>query len=147
MTSKSSNQSLWMSYQILFILQTLIELTSKSCTWSRIQRVTEVVAVEVIIFPTEYKQRRTTYMGNNSTTRTLETLITLLVVTREAWCSPGWQPKNDDNHIKAFAWLPYHVGFELLGFNIANIMVADALAPCVAKAPAPVILTMWIGNS
>ena len=37
---------------------------------------------------------------------------------------------------------PYRAGTELIRFNIANIMAADALAPCVARASAPMILTM-----
>ena len=38
---------------------------------------------------------------------------------------------------------PYRAGTELIQFNIVNIMVADALAPSVARTSAPMILTMW----
>ena len=31
---------------------------------------------------------------------------------------------------------------ELIRFNIVNIMVADTLAPCVARSPAAMIFTM-----
>ena len=37
---------------------------------------------------------------------------------------------------------PYRAGTELIRFNIVNIMVADALAPCVTRTSAPMILTI-----
>ena len=37
---------------------------------------------------------------------------------------------------------PLHAGTELFQFNIVNNMVADALAPCVARTTALMILTM-----
>ena len=44
-----------------------------------------VAEVVVILFPTEYKQWRTSYKGNNVTIRKPSTLMmSLLVVTREA---------------------------------------------------------------
>ena len=33
-------------------------------------------------------------------------------------------------------------GTELIRLILVNIMIADALAPCVAKTPAPMILTI-----
>ena len=35
-----------------------------------------------------------------------------------------------------------HAGTGLIRFNIANIMVIDALASCIARTSAPMILTM-----
>ena len=55
---------------------------------------TSLVIVVVILFPTEYKQWRTKYMSNVITTRKSSTLMILLVVTREARGSSGWQPLN-----------------------------------------------------
>ena len=41
---------------------------------------------------------------------------------------------------------PHHAGTELSWYNEANTMAADALAPCVARSSAAMILTMWIGH-
>ena len=38
--------------------------------------------------------------------------------------------------------LKYECADELSGFNYANIMFADSLAPCVAKKSIPMILNM-----
>ena len=38
---------------------------------------------------------------------------------------------------------PLTCGTELIRFNIIHIMVADALAPCVARTSAPILLTTW----
>ena len=37
---------------------------------------------------------------------------------------------------------PYHAGTELFRFNMVKIMVVDALAPCMTRTSAPMILTM-----
>ena len=37
---------------------------------------------------------------------------------------------------------PWHVGTELIWFHIANIIIADALAPCIARTLAPMISTI-----
>ena len=50
-----------------------------------------VMVLVVILFPTEYKQWRTKYMSNIITTRKPQTLMILLVVTRETRGSSGWQ--------------------------------------------------------
>ena len=47
---------------------------------------------------------------------------------------------SPDNGVTKPQWVnPYHVG---TWFNIVNIMVADTLAPCVARTSEPMILTM-----
>ena len=53
-----------------------------------------IIQLIVILFPTEYKQLRKAYMSNIITTRKLQTLMVLLVVTREARGSSSWQPKS-----------------------------------------------------
>ena len=36
----------------------------------------------------------------------------------------------------------YHAGTDLIRLNTVNIMLVHALAPCVARTSAPIILTM-----
>ena len=55
---------------------------------------TSLLIVVVILFPREYRQWRTKYMSNVITTRKPSALMILLVVSREARGSSGWQPLN-----------------------------------------------------
>ena len=51
-----------------------------------IEKLYQMVYTTLVVvnsFPTEYKQSRTEYMGNNKTTRKPYALMILLVVTRE----------------------------------------------------------------
>ena len=48
--------------------------------------------------------------------------------------------------LKASVFHPLPAGTELSRFNLANIMVAEALAPCVARSSTPMILTIDIDH-
>ena len=67
-----------------------------------------------------------------------------------AWRRPGDKPLSEPMMVSLPThkcatrpqWVNYLAWAELLRFNIVNILAADAMAPCVARLSAPMILTM-----
>ena len=102
------------------------------------------VAVEFVYEGYEYNSSITYYIKDNK--EKLHVIVTLVRRTSYAVLLSIKRALMTVNRVRSrdggCLINPWRAGSESIRFNIVNIMVVDVLAPCVARASAPMIITV-----